>query len=126
MSDIENTLIELNNLADGLVEDILNTSDEEILREVKEEYGNTAHIANSMRMIVEKSKMVVARKRFDVTRDEMNAFRDSTASSSIENPDLSQLSDLETIAARDGKQIPNEDRDGLIDDLRDLKNMQKK
>lgn len=49
-------MTELDNLTDALVENIINTSDEDILQEVKEDYGDENYLANKMRGIVAKAK----------------------------------------------------------------------
>jgi len=46
----------LENLTDALVENIINTPDEEILKEVEEEYGAPDVLANKMREIIGKAK----------------------------------------------------------------------
>lgn len=43
---------ELHRLADALVENIIETSDEEILKEVEEDHGDAQFVANKMRGII--------------------------------------------------------------------------
>src|SRR5215831_18486218 len=48
------------NLADAMAEDILNTPDEEVLREVKEDYGDPRALANKFdQMILERAEKQV-------------------------------------------------------------------
>lgn len=51
---------QLENLENALVENIIQTSDEEILKEVEEEHGDPLHDANLMKGIYEKAKKQVA------------------------------------------------------------------
>ena len=46
----------LDNLADELIDNIIRTPDEEILNEVKEDCGDSAHDANRVRDLLDKSK----------------------------------------------------------------------
>lgn len=47
----------LNFLVDELIDNIINTPDEEILKEVEEDYGDSAFLANEMRATIEKCKI---------------------------------------------------------------------
>jgi uncharacterized protein YecT (DUF1311 family) len=49
----------LNNLADALTEDILNTPDDELLREVEEDYGDPRALANKFDQILERAEKQV-------------------------------------------------------------------
>ena len=49
----------LENLADALTEDILNTPDGELLREVEEDYGDPRALANKFDQILERAKKQV-------------------------------------------------------------------
>jgi uncharacterized protein YecT (DUF1311 family) len=49
----------LDNLADALTEDILNTPDDELLREVKEDYGDPRALANKFDQILERAEKQV-------------------------------------------------------------------
>jgi hypothetical protein len=46
----------LENLADALTEDILNTPDDELLREVEEDYGDPQALANKFDQILERAE----------------------------------------------------------------------
>jgi Lysozyme inhibitor LprI len=50
----------LDNLADALTEDILNTPDDELLREVEEDYGDPRALANKFDQILERAEKQVA------------------------------------------------------------------
>jgi hypothetical protein len=50
----------LDNLADALTEDILNTPDEEVLREVAEDYGDPRALANRFDQILERAEKQIA------------------------------------------------------------------
>jgi hypothetical protein len=49
----------LDNLADALTEDILNTTDDELLREVEEDYGHPRALANKFDQILERAEKQV-------------------------------------------------------------------
>lgn len=53
----------LNRLADALVDDILNTSDEDILTEFKETHGDHAQNAAAMRTLFEKTVIAMNKQR---------------------------------------------------------------
>jgi hypothetical protein len=52
---------QLENLADALTEDILNTPDDELLREVEEDYGDPRALANKFDQILERAEKQVFR-----------------------------------------------------------------
>lgn len=47
---------EIERITDSLVENIINTPDAEILKEVEEDYGDKNYLADKMRNILEKAK----------------------------------------------------------------------
>jgi len=55
MSD-KNIRQQLDRFTDGLVDNLINTPDEEILKEVEEEYGNPLYLANKARKILKKAQ----------------------------------------------------------------------
>lgn len=55
-SDDFSKLTELYNFADAIIDNIINTPDDEILKEVIEEHGDPEHEANIMREIISKAK----------------------------------------------------------------------
>jgi hypothetical protein len=48
--------IQLERLADALIDDIINTPDDEILQEVKEDFGDSNYEADKVRKMIEKIK----------------------------------------------------------------------
>ncbi len=64
----EKSLSCVKRLADAITDDIVNTPDEEILKEVKEDYGNQEYEANIVRKIIWKVKR-------DMTKQEINCER---------------------------------------------------
>jgi hypothetical protein len=50
---------QIENLADALTEDILNTQDDELLREVAEDYGDPRALANKFDQILERAEKQV-------------------------------------------------------------------
>jgi hypothetical protein len=56
----------LDNLADALTEDILSTPDDELLREVEEDYGNPRALANKFDQILERAEKQVPQVRSSV------------------------------------------------------------
>lgn len=63
----------LDNLADALVEDILNMSDEEILAEFQEDHGDVERHIAEMRAIAEKS-IAIANARLQERSQAMTSF----------------------------------------------------
>ena len=47
---------QLENLIDGIIDNIIRTSDDEILKEIKEDYGDPGFIANKFKKILKKTK----------------------------------------------------------------------
>lgn len=54
---------QLKNLEDELIDNIINTPDLEILKEVEEDYGNSNYLANRFNKILEKAKNEVNNNR---------------------------------------------------------------
>ena len=53
----------IENVVDSLVENIINTPDYEILKEVEEDYGDENYLANKMRGIIKKAKETIKNER---------------------------------------------------------------
>jgi hypothetical protein len=71
ITELESTInIQKRKLANLMVEDVLRTSDEDILQEVFEEYGNEDFIANKMKSIIESAKNTEQDNIRDVTKKE--------------------------------------------------------
>lgn len=58
----------LNNLADDLVNDVLNTSDEEVLAEAAEDFGSAEVVIDRVRGILAKAQQQVAKQRLTAVR----------------------------------------------------------
>jgi len=127
MSDEKKVLYQIRKFADAITENIINTPDDEILGEVKEDHGDHEYEANIMRDIIGKAKMQVNKDKFAKAKHNLKAFKASQKTDSTDN-DLSQgfdekdFDDL-TMAARDGKNISEKDMDGVREDWEDLKKM---
>ena len=57
----DKSLNHINKIADAITENIINTLDNEILEEVKEEHGDYEYEANIMRDIISKAKAMTHR-----------------------------------------------------------------
>jgi hypothetical protein len=55
----EDNCYHLKNIADAITDNIINTPDDEILEEVKEDHGDSEYEANIMRGIINKAKASV-------------------------------------------------------------------
>ncbi len=53
---------QLDRLSDELIDNIINTPDAEILKEVEEDYGDSSHEANIVREILEKQWIATGKK----------------------------------------------------------------
>lgn len=53
---MDNIEKQLDRLMDELINNIVNTPDDEILQEVKEDYGDSNYLANKFKIILEKAK----------------------------------------------------------------------
>jgi len=62
--EIEESKIEnkLNNLMDELIDNVINTPDEEILKEVEKDYGDKAFLANKVKNILKKAKAKIEKE----------------------------------------------------------------
>ncbi len=122
----------LDRLADGLADDILNASDEEILAEAKEDGIDPAEIADHLREIFEravteagKAKLAAARRgvaeargsRARVIRIDRADARDSYDAMIAQDPKLTKKL---TLAARKGEGQSERDIDSAVEDLAEL------
>jgi len=122
----------LDRLADALVDDILNTPDEDILAEAAEDAGDPAKIAEEMRTLFEraaledgKAKLAAARKAAAAARrqggavvnlDPNEARRRYKSTVAKDSALASKL----TMAARKGEGQSGRDIDSAIEDLAEL------
>lgn len=122
----------LEHLADALVEEILNTSDEEILKEAEEDYGNPKQEADKARALYENVLAMMGKKRLLSAREAL--LKQKAHGRVIPNIGPGEARrKLETIlkqhpeatgefslAARKGKDLSDEDILGMLEDLQDL------
>ena len=124
---------QLNRLSDELVDNIINTSDAEILKEVEEDYGDPSFVANRVREMLKKSRIKAGKNRLQSAREELKRgegkHQKRVVETSIYKEELSkflrespEFGDKLTLAARDGKEISEEDAKGILEDLEELKN----
>ncbi len=126
---------QLNRLSDEMIDDIINTPDAEILREVKEEYGDPSFLANRAREILKKSQIKAGKYRLQSAREELKKtenkvqkdvenisnFKEALSRFIKDNP---EFEDELTLAARNGKEITEEDAKSILEDLVELKYIQ--
>lgn len=124
---------QLNRLSDELIDNIINTPDVEILKEVEEDYGDPSFVANRVREMLKKSRIRAGKNRLQSAMEGLKRSenkhqkRDGDTSNSKEELSkfLRESLDFEdklTLAARNGKEISEEDAKGILKDLEELKN----
>jgi hypothetical protein len=123
----------LDRLADVLVDDILNASDEDVLTEFKETHGDPDYNAAEMRALFERSVLASNKKRlaaarigaaakrhpptgFAATPIDMQAAR-ARLRAIMDTPGLPQKV---TLAARKENELSDADILGMLEDLREL------
>jgi len=122
----------LDRLADSLADDILHTSDEDILAELRDTHGDPERHATEMRALFEKSVLVTNKRRLAAAKAGAAAGRRSSSESSapidiaearkrlravLNQPNASLAL---TIAARKEQELSDSDILGMMDDLREL------
>lgn len=123
----------LNRLADALVDDILNTSDEDILAEFRETHGDPDRNAVEMRELFEKSILAANKKRLTAAKAGVAASRRASPVATPGPIDIqaararlrtivsTQWPDQKiTLAARKENELSDNDIQGLLEDLREL------
>ena len=118
----------LNRLADVLVDDIMNTSDEDILAEITEDYGDSEKLANDMRALFEttieefgKSKLAAAKQAVKEARSESAAVVNIDQSDARRRYNKMITDDKKlTMAARKGSEQSERDIMNTIEDLAEL------
>ena len=113
----------LDQLANALVENILNATDEEVLAEAHEDYENPAQAATNARALFENAVAVVAKGRLTAAKAAVAAdlglprtvirLDPSQARRRLERMLASKL----TLAARKGQGLSDEDVQGMLEDL---------
>lgn len=119
----------LDRLADAFVNDILTTSDEDILAEFRESHGDPARHAAEMRDLFEKSIIAANKRRLTAAKAGAAAARAPVAALAdiadarrrlravLDAPDLPTGL---TLAARKENELSDSDIAGMLDDLREL------
>lgn len=132
MTDTKKERLALDRLADALVEDILSTSDEDILTEFKESHGDPDRHAAEMRALFEKLLIAANKTRLGAAKAGAAASRQSPPSTRPASIDLAQArarlraltlsaaSPKLTLAARKESELSDADISGMLDDLREL------
>lgn len=125
MNEEDKSIRHIKIIADAITDNVINTPDDEILEEVKEDHGDFEYEANIMRDIINKAKIQVNKNKFAQEKQSLAAFKANQETDSTEK-DFSQEFDEEdfdelTLAARDGKDISEKDMDGVREDWKDLK-----
>lgn len=122
----------LDRLADALVEDILNTSDEDILAEFQESQGDPERHAADMRALFEKGLIAANKQRLAAAKAGVAANRRTTGAA-VPTSDMAKararlravldtpgLPHTLTLAARKESELSDSDILGMLDDLREL------
>lgn len=122
----------LDRLADALVEDILNTPNEDILAEFRQTEDDPERHAADMRALFEKSFVAANKQRLAAARVGVAASRRPTVSpapvtdiararallrAALDAPDVQQKL---TLAARKESELSDSDLHSILDDLREL------
>lgn len=118
----------LDRLADALVDDILNTSPEEILAEFEEDHGGAERHVTEMRALIEKSVAKANKRRLAAAKAGAAASR-TPRKGTITSIDINEarrlISTLTpaqklTLAARNESEQSEDDLLSMIEDLREL------
>ena len=123
----------LDRLADALVEDIINASDQDILAEIKEDGGDLAAVAAGVRELFEKAVTTAAKARLaaaklavatDRSRSAVVTPLDPAAARRrleriVANDDPETARKL-TLAARKGEGLSDDDVRGMLEDMEEL------
>lgn len=123
----------LDRLADALVEDILKTSDQDILAETTEDTGDPAAVAAEVRALFEKAVTKTEKARLAAAKRAVAAERDQPAVVTPFDPAKARLrlnriianDDPETarkltLAARKGEGLSDDDVRGMLEDMEEL------
>lgn len=124
----------LDRLAEALVEDILDTSDEEILAEFRQLHGDPDQNASAMREAFERTLIATNKKRLSVAKALVAADR-ANAGNRTQPVDIAEArrrlrhildtpnpSRPVTLAARKESELSDADVFGMLDDLEELDN----
>ncbi len=130
MSENRSSRADLDRLADALVEDILTASDDEILAEAREDYGDPAAVAAEVHEIYERAILLAKKNRLAAARDAVrrnNArgrklvhLEPREARLRLEAALAKDPNAKMTLAAREGKELSDADVLGMLEDLEAL------
>jgi hypothetical protein len=115
----------LDRLADALVDDILNASDEDILAESTEEYGDPARLAAEMRAVFERTALGAGKAKLALAKQAAAEARRKGATvlridSAEARRRYERITSPLTLAARKGEGQSERDIDSAIEDLAEL------
>lgn len=123
----------LDRLADALVEDILDASDQDILAETKEDNGDPTAVVAGVRALFEKAVATTAKARLAAARLAVAADRNRVAAVTPFDPAKARVrldrivanDDPETarkltLAARKGEGLSDDDVRGMLEDMEEL------
>ncbi len=117
-------------VADILVDDILESSDDDILNEAREQYGDINSEVEKTRNIISIAVMKSRKSRLSLAREQLEKSNKVKNDSNILTLPISEkrklinhakdsISSL-TLAARNGDEMSESDTDGILQDLIDL------
>jgi hypothetical protein len=122
----------LERLGDALVEDILETSDEDILKEAATDYGDINREAERLRAVYVKSRATAAKKRLQSAQEAIKQQKERRGNVLYMDPknarrkldtllrDHPDAASGLTLAARKGQDLSDEDVLGMLEDLEEL------
>ena len=115
----------LDRLADALVDDILNASDEDILAEITEEQGDPEKLAAELRALFERTVLEAGRAKLAAARQAAAEARRKGAVVLTIDPAGARrrherMTAEPTLAARKGRGQSERDVDSAIEDLAEL------
>lgn len=129
----KDTQQQLARLADSLVEDILSVSDEDILAEAAEDYGDAEAAAEHVRGLIHQAVLESSKSRLAAAREAYQKGRERARPNVLNLPYAekraivdgfvasdSQLKAKLTLAARKGQQLSERDLDSMLDALLEL------
>ena len=123
--DPKKARVALDRLADALVDDILNASDEDILAEITEEHGDPARLAAEMRALFERKVLEAGKAKLAAAKQAAaEARRKGATVLSIDPAEArrryERITAPLTLAARKGEGQSERDVDSAIEDLAEL------
>jgi len=117
-------------VANTLAGDILNLSDEELLKEAQDEFGDAASEISSARNAINSAILKSNKSRLSAAKDQLEQKRKATNKSSILTLTLNdkralihqakESVDSLTLAARNEEEMSESDINGVLQDLIDL------